>query len=162
MRRRYDRNEYLEVIRKLDTKFKNAVFTTDIMVGFPGETDEDFEDTLRIIDEAQFLKVHVFPYSPRPGTLAFSMKNQINGNVKSERVKKVIEKSEKCSKIVLNKFLNDFDYVLYETIDKNGFYEGYTSNYIPVKSQCGEDIRGKIVKTYLSDIKENYVIGLFK
>ncbi len=162
MRRRYDRNEYLEVIRKLDTKFKNAVFTTDIMVGFPGETDEDFEDTLRIIDEAQFLKVHVFPYSPRPGTLAFSMKNQINGNVKSERVKKVIEKSEKCSKIVLNKFLNDFDYVLYETIDKNGFYEGYTSNYIPVKSQCGEDIRGKIVKTYLSDIKGNYVIGLFK
>lgn len=162
MRRRYNRNEYLEVIRKLDTKFKNAVFTTDIMVGFPGETEEDFEDTLKIIDEAQFLKVHVFPYSPRPGTLAFSMRNQINGNVKSERVKKIIEKSEECSKIVLNKFLNDFDYVLYETIDKNGFYEGYTPNYIPVKSQCTEDIRGKIVRTYLSDIKENYIIGLFK
>ena len=156
MRRRYTRQEYLEVVNK------HATFTTDIMVGFPGETESDFEDTLKIIGEAKFLKVHVFPYSPRPNTPAADMKNQIDKSIKSQRVKKVIEISENCSRIVLEGFLKNYSRVLYETVDKNGLYEGYTPNYILVKSSSREDIRGKIVDTYLSDIKENFVQGLFK
>ena len=132
------------------------------MVGFPGETESDFEDTLKIIGEAKFLKVHVFPYSPRPNTPAADMKNQIDKSIKSQRVKKVIEISENCSRIVLEGFLKNYSRVLYETVDKNGLYEGYTPNYILVKSSSREDIRGKIVDTYLSDIKENFVQGLFK
>lgn len=162
MRRRYTRQEYLDVINKLRVKFKNATFTTDIMVGFPDETESDFEDTLKIIGEAKFLKVHVFPYSPRPNTPAADMKNQIDKSIKSQRVKKVIEISENCSRIVLEGFLGNYSNVLYETVDKNGLYEGYTPNYILVKSSSSEDIRGKIVETYLSNVKENFVQGLFK
>ena len=90
------------------------------------------------------------------------MKNQIDKSIKSQRVKKVIEISENCSRIVLEGFLKNYSKVLYETVDKNGFYEGYTPNYILVKSSSREDIRGKIVDTYLSDVKENFVQGLFK
>ena len=162
MRRRYTRQEYLDVVNKLRIKFKNATFTTDIMVGFPGETESDFEDTLKVIGEAKFLKVHVFPYSQRPNTPAAEMKNQIDKSIKSQRVKKVIEISENCSRIVLEGFLKNYSKVLYETVDKNGLYEGYTPNYILVKSNSNEDVRGKIVDTYLSDIKENFVQGLFK
>ena len=162
MRRRYNREEYLKVVNKLRSTFKDASITTDIMVGFPGETEEDFNDTIRIIDEAEFLKVHVFPYSPRPNTPAAAMENQISRNTKAERVKKVIEKSDKRSKIVLSGFLENFADVLYETVDDLGFYEGYTPNYISVKTRFPYDVRGKIVKTYLSCVRENFIEGLFK
>ena len=162
MRRRYNREEYLKVVNKLRSTFKDASITTDIMVGFPGETEEDFNDTIKIIDEAEFLKVHVFPYSPRPNTPAAAMENQISRNTKAERVKKVIEKSDKRSKIVLSGFLENFADVLYETVDDLGFYEGYTPNYISVKTRFPYDVRGKIVKTYLSCVRENFIEGLFK
>lgn len=159
MRRRYNREEYLKLIEKLRLKFKDATFTTDIMVGFPGETEENFADSLNIIEQVQFLKVHVFPYSPRPGTPAADMPNQITRHVKSERVKKMIEISDKSSRIVLNNFLGKKRDVLYETLDENSFYEGYTANYIPVKSKSDKDIRGEIVSTTLSKIKENFFEG---
>ncbi len=161
MRRRYNRKQYLDLTQKLRFKFKNATFTTDIMVGFPGETEENFTDSLDIIKKAKFLKVHVFPYSPRPGTPAADMPNQISKQVKSERVKKMIEISNKSSKIVLTGFVGKKMGVLYETLDKDSFYEGYTANYIHVKSKSSEDIRGKIVNTTLSKINENFFEGLF-
>ena len=107
MRRRYTREEYLNLVNILRKYFKNATFTTDIMVGFPGETENDFEDTLKLITEAKFLKVHVFPYSRRPGTLADKMENQISKNTKSERIKKIIELSREILKIN-----NKYDYLL--------------------------------------------------
>ncbi len=161
MRRRYTRSDYIRLVEKLRKNFKNATFTTDIMVGFPGETELDLQDTLKIIEEVNFLKVHVFPYSRRPGTLAAEMANQISKNIKSERVKKVIEISEKTSNIVLGEFASQKMNVLYETCNKDGFYEGFTDNYILVKAKSDVDIRGKILETYLQSNGSNFCCGIF-
>ncbi len=160
MRRLYNRTEYMDLVKKLRLKFKYATFTTDVMVGFPGESEDDFEDTLNLIKEVKFLKVHVFPYSPRPGTPAAVMENQISKKLKSQRVKKVIEISDKSSKLVLKDFLNTNADVLYETQDDDGYFEGYTSNYILVKCKSKEDIRGKLLTTKLVRVENNFCEGV--
>ena len=160
MRRRYTSEEYLKLIKKLRDEFPDATFTTDLMVGFPGETENDFEKSLEIIEKAEFLKVHVFPYSRRPGTLADKYLGQISKNVKTERVKKAIEFSEKISKMVLSKFIGKTLDVLFETKDENGFYEGYTSNYIYVKVKSDKDLIGNIERVELLKIDKNFCIGM--
>ena len=159
MRRKYTSEDYLKLVKKLKDKFSNATFTTDLMVGFPGETEEDFEKSLKIIEKVQFLKVHVFPYSRRPGTLADKYLGQISKNIKTERVKKAIEFSEKISKIVLEKFIGKTFDVLFETKDENGFYEGYTSNYIYVKVKSDKDLIGNIEKIKLLKAEKNFCLG---
>lgn len=160
MRRLYTSEDFISIVQKLKKKFKNATFTTDIMVGFPGETEENFKDTLNLIEEIGFLKVHVFPYSRRPGTLAANMENQISKALKAQRVKKVIEISKKSAKLVLESFLGREFEVLYETKDENGYFEGYTSNYIPVKVMNDADIRGKLLHTKLFEYKQNFCFGV--
>ncbi len=159
MRRRYNRKEFTYTAEKIRKKFPNATFTTDVMVGFPGETENDFNDTLDLIAKVGFLKVHVFPYSIRPGTIAAKMENQIIKSIKAKRVRKVIEISGESAKLVFENFLGTWMEVLYETKDKNGYFEGYTSNYIPVKAVSSSDIRGKILKTRLIKVKDNFCIG---
>ncbi len=159
MRRRYSRSEYISLVKKLKQKFPNATFTTDVMVGFPGETEEDFKDTLDLIKKVEFLKVHVFPYSIRPGTMAADMENQISRNIKSQRVRKVIEISCESAKLVFENFLGKNLEVLYETKDKEGYFEGYTSNYIPVRTKCNNDVYGKIIPTKLVKAKDSFCIG---
>lgn len=159
MRRRYSRAEFISTVKKFKEKFPDATFTTDIMVGFPGETEEDFKETLSIIEEVEFLKVHAFPYSIRPGTLAANMTNQISRNIKSERVRKVIEISQKSAKLVFESFLKKDLEVLYETKDIDGYFEGYTPNYIPIKTKSNCDIRGKIVSTKLIKVEDNFCVG---
>lgn len=162
MRRRYTTEEYLNVVEKLKAKFKNATFTTDLMVGFPGETEQDFEESLNMIEKVNLLKAHVFPYSIRPGTLAAKFDNQLTRNEKTKRAKKAIETSnENCEKILQNFLGETFD-VLYETCDDNGIYEGYTANYIHVKARSDVDIRKKIVPTTLTKVQKSDVWGIIK
>lgn len=160
MRRLYTSEDFISIVQKLKEKFKNATFTTDIMVGFPGETEENFKDTLNLIEKIGFLKVHVFPYSKRPGTFAANMENQVSKALKAQRVKKVIEISKKSAKLVLESFLGREFEVLYETKDENGYFEGYTSNYIPVKVMNDADIRGKLLHTKLFEYKQNFCFGV--
>ncbi len=159
MRRHYTHSEYLSVCENIRKYFPNATFTTDLMVGFPGETEDDFKESLKIIKEVKFLKVHVFPYSPRPGTLAAKFDNQIPSSVKSQRVRKAIEKSNISCKMVFNEFLGKKYDVLYENIDKNGFYCGYTKEYLPVKTKSENNISGDIVSTELCSIEDDCIIG---
>ena len=159
MRRKYISEDYLKLVKKLKEKFPNATFTTDLMVGFPGETEGDFKKSLEIIEKVQFLKVHVFPYSRRPGTLADKYLGQISKNIKTERVKKAIEFSEEIGKMVLKSFVGKTFDVLFETKDEDGFYEGYTSNYIYVKVKSQEDLIGNIKKVKLLKVDKNFCIG---
>lgn len=159
MRRKYNIKEYIKVVKKLKNKFPNATFTTDLMVGFTGETDSDFRESLDILKNVEFLKVHVFPYSIRPGTLAEKFKNPVDKKTKTNRVKEAIEFSEKISKMVLNKFIGNTLDVLYETVNSQGMYEGYTENYIYVKTISETDIRGKILPTKINEIKDNFCLG---
>lgn len=159
MRRKYNIKEYTNVVEKLRNKFPNATFTTDLMVGFTGETDLDFRESLDVLKDIEFLKVHVFPYSIRPGTLAEEFKNPVDKKTKTNRVKEAIDFSEKISKIVLNKFIGCTLDVLYETVNTEGIYEGYTTNYIYVKTASNTDIRGKILPTKINKIQDNFCIG---
>ena len=159
MRRLYNREDYIKTVNLLRDNFSDATFTTDLMVGFPGETESDFEESLSIIEEIKFLKVHVFPYSIRPGTLASKFENQIGKAVKTRRVQKAVEISKKVGKIVLEEFANRKMKVLYESCDSEGFYKGYTSNYILVKSKSSEDVRGKLLETALVINQGDHFLG---
>lgn len=132
MNRHYTAAEYRELCRKLRASFPDATVTTDIMVGFPTESEEDFAENVRFAQEIGFEKVHVFPYSPREGTRAAKMP-QIEKAIKEKRSHIMIEKTEEVRQSFLKAQIGKTVYVLLETRHSDGFTEGYTMNYTPVK-----------------------------
>ncbi|HLR21857.1 MAG TPA: tRNA (N(6)-L-threonylcarbamoyladenosine(37)-C(2))-methylthiotransferase MtaB [Tissierellaceae bacterium] len=158
MNRRYTREEFKEKIDIIRKYMPDAGITTDIIVGFPGETDEMFEETVELVKDIRFSKIHVFKYSPREGTAAARFKDQINGNIKNERSKTLIELEEKLSNEFNEKFIDKNIDVLYE--EKRGnYYEGYTSNYIRMKSKSSSDIINSIVETKVIENEKGNLIG---
>lgn len=131
MKRRYTRESYLEIvsaIRDIDPLFG---ITTDIIVGFPGEEESDFEDTLRVVEEAEFGRVHAFKFSPREGTEAAGYKETVSPRLKTERVNELINKAEHIAKTFYEKNFGKIHRVLIET-HEGDYATGYTSNYIKV------------------------------
>lgn len=145
MNRKYDTNLYEKTINLIREYYPNAAITTDIIVGFPGETDEDFEKTLNFVDKIQFSKIHVFKYSNRKGTVASKMKNQVSGVVKKERSKLLIEKSKYYTDKFLDNMLNQPIKVLFESKNDDGYIKGYTTNYIRVKREYNPNLSNKII-----------------
>ncbi|MDU5976991.1 MAG: tRNA (N(6)-L-threonylcarbamoyladenosine(37)-C(2))-methylthiotransferase MtaB [Finegoldia magna] len=145
MNRKYDTDLYEKTINLIREYYPNAAITTDIIVGFPGETDEDFEKTLNFVDKIQFSKIHVFKYSNRKGTVASKMKNQVSGVVKKERSKLLIEKSKYYTDKFLNNMLNQPIKVLFESKNDDGYIKGYTTNYIRVKREYNPNLSNKII-----------------
>ena len=147
MNRHYSAGEYFELCRKLRASFPDATITTDIMVGFPTESEEDFAENVRFAQKVGFEKVHVFPYSPREGTKAAKMP-QIEKSVKEKRSHIMIEKTEEIRQNFLKNQIGKTLEVLLETRHSDGCVEGYTKNYTPVKVEgdlpCGEIIEVKI------------------
>ncbi len=159
MNRKYTTKEYLDSVLKLKENIKDIAITTDLIVGFPGETIEDFNETCEFIKKVGFSKIHVFPYSPKKGTKAYSMKEQISSEIKSERVKIILELENKMRMDFLNKNLNKVEDVLFEQLVKDKIYEGYTSNYIKVFVESNIDLKNKILPTKLTKIKNDSVNG---
>lgn len=145
MNRHYTREEYIGKTKIIKKYMPNAGLTTDIIVGFPGETDEDFEKTLDFVDKIQFSKIHVFKYSNRKGTVASKMKNQVSGVVKKERSKLLIEKSKYYTDKFLDNMLNEPIKVLFESKNDDGYIKGYTTNYIRVKREYNPNLSNKII-----------------
>lgn len=145
MNRKYDTDLYEKTINLIREYYPNAAITTDIIVGFPGETDEDFEKTLNFVDKIQFSKIHVFKYSNRKGTVASKMKNQVSGVVKKERSKLLIEKSKYYTDKFLDNMLNQPIKVLLESKNDDGYIKGYTTNYIRVKREYNPNLSNKII-----------------
>lgn len=145
MNRKYDTDLYEKTINLIREYYPNAAITTDIIVGFPGETDEDFEKTLNFVDKIQFSKIHVFKYSNRKGTVASKMKNQVSGVVKKERSKLLIEKSKYYTDKFLDNMLNQPIKVLFESKKDDGYIKGYTTNYIRVKREYNPNLSNKII-----------------
>lgn len=132
MNRKYDKNYFRNELAKIRKVRPDIAITTDIIVGFPDETDEDFNDTLEFAREINFSKIHVFPYSKRDGTVAAKMKNQIGSNIKKERVNRLIDLSDKLEKEYYKKFINqELDVLIEKNID--GYSYGHTSNYLNLK-----------------------------
>ncbi len=131
MNRHYTRAEYLEKCKMIYEVFPNAAITTDIIVGFPTETDEDFEDSLRIVEEARFAQIHAFPYSPREGTNAYKKYKELPSALKKARVEKLLTKGAEEKKKYMEKFIGK----TLEIVPENcfdGITEGYSENYIRV------------------------------
>lgn len=132
MNRRYTREEYLGIVKMLRERDPFFGITTDIIVGFPGETEEDFMDSVNLVKSAEFSKVHVFRYSPRKGTKAAEMPGQIPEQEKTRRAKVLSQAAEEASAAFLNKQIGQTVKVLIEEQQKNGLLVGYSDNYTRV------------------------------
>ena len=131
MNRHYTRAEYLEKCRMIYEAFPNAAITTDIIVGFPTETEEDFLDSLSIVEEAGFSQIHAFPYSPREGTNAYKKYKELPNAVKKERVERLLQKGAEQKAAYIQAFIGQaLEIVPENCID--GYTEGYSENYIRV------------------------------
>ena len=157
MNRHYTSNEYFELCQKLRNAFDGTTLTTDVMVGFPGETAEDFESSLAFVEKVGFEKVHVFPYSIRPGTPAAKMADQIEKCEKEKRASIMSTAAEKIRKDFLESQLGKTLEVLVEEYH-DGFAQGYTKNYTPVKIACDETLHG-IIKTEIISVEDDFCIG---
>ena len=160
MNRRYTTEQFRNIVNMLKNAYEDVNLTTDIIVGFPGETEEEFDKTYEFLKEIKFYKMHIFKYSPRKGTKAAVMENQIPGNIKEERSKKLIELSNK------NEFEYNEDYigkeveVLFEE-EKTGVYKGHTQNYIMVYCESKEKLNNKLIKIQCKKVDKDYIIAEF-
>ncbi|KLE16801.1 tRNA (N(6)-L-threonylcarbamoyladenosine(37)-C(2))-methylthiotransferase MtaB [Clostridium sp. C8] len=162
MNRRYTAQEYADSVKLLRETMPDVSITTDVIVGFPGETEEEFNETYEFLKNIKLTKTHVFKYSPRKGTKASDMQDQIDGSIKEKRSKLLIELSNKNEKEFIEKFIGTEMDVLIETEAKGqeGMYEGYTRNYIKVQVPCScADVTGKIVDIEISKVENEYGIA---
>lgn len=144
MNRKYKTKEFREVVKRLRDNIKDVNLTTDIIVGFPGETEEEFNTTYEFLKEIKFYKMHIFKYSKRDGTIAATMPNQIDGNIAEQRSKKLIELSERNQKENEKKYEGKEVEVLFE--EKQGeYWVGHTRNYMLVKYKSNQNLENKIL-----------------
>ncbi len=160
MNRHYTAEEYRQICAKLRESFENCTITTDVMVGFAGETEKDFQESLDFVKEIAFEKVHVFPYSIRKGTRAEKMSGHLDKKTKEHRSRIMIEETEKIRKAFFEKQIGKKYSVLFETATPDGYICGHTANYIPVKAKISEEMCGKIVDVILTEVDtEDFCIG---
>lgn len=155
MKRGYSTAKYTKIVNDVRALYPFFSFTTDIIVGFPGETAENFEETLNFVEKIQFTKVHVFPFSPRPNTLAKDMKPVVQDKIKTERVKILSEHARKTAAKFASKFFGQTTKVLFEQ-KKSGFWFGYSPEYFKIKCKSNKNLHNKIVPTKIS--KDNLLI----
>ncbi|MBC5624764.1 tRNA (N(6)-L-threonylcarbamoyladenosine(37)-C(2))-methylthiotransferase MtaB [Clostridium sp. NSJ-49] len=162
MNRRYTAKEYEDSVNLLRETLPDVSISTDVIVGFPGETEEEFNETYEFLKRIKLTKTHIFKYSPRKGTKAADMPNQIDGKVKDERSKKLIELNDINEKAFTEKFIDREMDVLFEqqVKGKEDVYEGYTRNYIKVEVHCmAANITGRIVDVKLEKAEKDYAIA---
>ena len=161
MNRKYTTGEYRRVVEKLREVFADVAITTDLIVGFPGETEEEFQKTVDFVEEIAFSGMHVFKYSQRSGTPAAKYENQVKPQVKDARSKVITAIAEKNEEKFKKAFIGRSKPVLYEQPfdGQKSLFEGLTDNYIRVVSESREDIKGKIIETVLAELKEDYMTG---
>ncbi len=156
MNRKYTTSDLKQIIERLRKYYNDVILTTDIIVGFPGEDEKEFSQTYEFLKQAKFYKMHVFPYSPRKGTRAAVMPNQVDGNIKEERSKKLIELSNINQKQYNEKYIGKNVEVLFEET-ANGYYKGHTQNYILVKYKTNENLENQLKKVEIKKADIEYV-----
>lgn len=158
MNRKYDKEYFIKKLESI-RKIRNDIsITTDVIVGFPAETEADFLECIDTIKLCRFTKLHVFPYSKREGTKAATMENQVDSNIKKERVKILINLSEELEKEYMKKHLEEILEVLPE-VEKDGYLIGHTGNYLQVKYKGNKCDINSIVNVKLKSLEYPYLIG---
>lgn len=158
MNRRYDSDFYYELVTRIRKMFPDAAITTDIMVGFAGESDEEFEKSLAFVEKVGFAKAHVFMYSRRDSTVAAALKEQVDPAVKQARSQKMIELTAKTEHEFLYSLIGSVLPVLFETYS-DGENEGHTANYSRVKVASAEPLNGKIRMVKIIGAENDFCIG---
>ena len=158
MNRKYTREDIFNIVDKIREKIEDVAFTCDIIVGFPGETEEEFKNTIDGINRVQFYEVHTFKYSKRKWTRAAKMENQIDGKTATKRSENVIELAKKLNHQYLESYIGKKAEVLFESGIENEWY-GYTKNYIKVKVRGDRNIWGCLLEVELDSIEEDMILG---
>lgn len=158
MRRKYDVTFYREVIAMVKEYFPSCSIGADVIVGYPGETEEQFAQTYNLLKELPITHFHVFPYSKRKNTTAAKMDDQIQAGVKKDRVKTLINLGEEKKAGFAKGLVGSANKVLFER-EKDGYFEGYTSSYIRVAMKSSTDLSNVISEVYLGDISGNKLIA---
>ncbi len=159
MNRKYTADDYAQKVELLRKAYPQLSLTTDIIVGFPSETDLDFQETYDFVKRVSFSKVHVFPYSPKKGTPAASFPKQIPKHIKEERCNKLIKLSNQLAADFMGTFVGKVVEVLFESSLGNGIYEGLSTNYITVKAQSEADVINSVLPVRITRIEDGYAFG---
>jgi len=161
MGRRYTTTEYRDIANNIRKKLSGVAITTDVMVGFPGETEQEFEDTYRFLQELKLSNMHIFKFSPRKGTPAAGFGGQVSTKTKDDRSKALLELAAKCRKDFHDGFVGSSLEVLYEqqSSEMAGYYEGLTDNYIKVLVPTRAELNNQLLGTKLVTSCEDYMIG---
>lgn len=158
MNRKYTADEFKESVKLLRTYYPDAMLTADVIVGFPGETDEEFNETYKFLEEIKFYRMHIFKYSQRNGTKAAVMPNQVDGNIKEERSNKLIKLSDQIQNNYNQKYIGKEVEVLFEE-KENEYIKGHTKNFIVVKVKEEKDLENKIKKVKIIGIENQELVG---
>lgn len=158
MNRRYTASEYKEKVDLIRRYMPNSGITTDIIVGFPGETEEEFNETLEFVKEINFSRIHVFKYSIREGTKAAIFENQIDEKIKAERSKKLIKLADELAQNFMQHMVGETVSVLIEKKSED-IYEGYTTNYIRTVVESSTDIDNKIIQVKVIKANNDFITG---
>lgn len=159
MNRKYTTAQFKEIADGLKKSFDDVAITTDIMVGFPGETDEEFNSTVEFIRDISFADAHVFQYSQRRGTPAARRPDQVSPQIKEERSKIIIKETKKTRDVFINRFIGKTMRVLFEQPSNDGLFEGKTDNYITVHAPSVKNLNGCFRNVLLEENKDGIVIG---
>ncbi len=159
MNRHYTTAEYRQIVGNLWAAFPGCAITTDIMVGFAGETQEEFEQSLQFAREIAFAKVHVFAYSRRPGTRAYDAPGQVPNKVKEERSRQMIQVTKTTQQAFLQAQVGKVEEVLFEQQREQGVWEGYTRNYTHVLAPSGKDLSGQLLPVELLEVQGESCVG---
>ena len=158
MNRKYDKDYFINKIDTIRSIRPDISITTDLIVGFPGETEDEFNETIDTLNKIKFSKIHVFPYSRRKGTPADLMDNQIDEKVKKERVSKIINLSKELEQDYFSKFIGK-ELIFIPEVYKNGYLIGHTGNYILVRALGDEKLLKQDINVKLEKLEYPYVLG---
>ncbi len=159
MNRHYDTAFYEDLVTRIRKTFPDAAISTDIMVGFPNESEEEFEESLKFAEKIKFAKTHVFAYSRRKGTVADRMDGQITNSVKKERSQKMLALTLKTEKEFLSSLIGSEVSVLFET-EENGKWVGYTKNYARVETESEAPLGGELRRVKITSVKNDSCEGV--
>ena len=155
MRRRYTAQEYMEALDRLRAALPGCAITTDVLTGFPGETEEEAQETLEFVEKARFARIHVFPYSRRAGTVADRMPDQVPQKIKHERAAELIALGNKLEESYAKEMVGSTQPVLFE-VDVDGMAEGYTPQYVRVRAQGRP---GEVRRIYIERVEGALAFG---
>ncbi len=158
MKRNYTTKDYHKAVSLIRSMVPQAAITTDVIVGFPGESEDEFEESYGFCKEINFARIHVFPFSPRPGTQAAEMKGQVKAGVKKQRSQRMLSLADESDRAFRERFLGRMMPVLWEQ-KKNGIWSGLTGNYIRVYTRSSDDLTNQITDVKMDKLYRDGVLG---